>query len=106
MIDVISHYNGDFSRILVVSILGFGCVVWYSFIPGLVNQLPMDNPMFSMMPYDLVQTPYLKTFSLGTPNDVSALVLSAFEHLYPFTEITMNASGIERNLLCFGLMVS
>lgn len=106
IIDVISHYNGYFFRIFVMSIFGLGCAVWYSFIPGLVHQLPIENPMFTMKPYDLIQTPYFQSFSLGTPNEVSALVLSAFEHQYPFTEITMNASGIEQNVLSLGLMVS
>lgn len=106
VIDVISHYNNHFCRIFVVTIFGLGCSVWYSVIPGNQYQLPIGNPMFTKDPCDLVQSPLFQGFGLVTPNDVSALVLSAFEHQFPFTEITINASGPELQAVSLGLMAS
>lgn len=93
VIEVIGHYNDHFWRIFVVSTIGIGCSVWYSSIPGLISQLPIGHPIFSGSPSDLIQSSLYTGIGLVTPKNVTASVLSAFEHVYPFTEITLNSSG-------------
>jgi hypothetical protein len=92
LIESLIHYNGEFSRILVLVSLGVGCTVWYTVAPGDAGMAPptelfpidVDHIQFFR---DSFAHPLFKKMSFIESKYIIGEVMSAFENFYPFSNI-------------------
>ena len=111
LVEVITHYDGRYGRILVLVCLGIGCTVWYAFVPGSSHHAP-DSSLFA--PFDSYDpffnmeysAPGFRRVSFVERNDISASVVSALGNELPFAEITIPASGNVLKAVGLGVMVA
>lgn len=94
-IEFITYYKGMYGRLIILVSFGVGCTVWYTFQPGVPEvappgilvppiELPYDsfkNVSFNLAPF--------KKISYVEYKYITDHVLSAFENVYPFTEINL-----------------
>lgn len=112
LVEVISYHNGRYGRFLVLVGLGVGCTVWYGFVPGNPECIPVDNclfaPLESYTPFFDMQhyAPNFKRIGFVERNDVAPAVASAFQNDVPFAEISIPASGRMLTAIGLGVMVA
>ncbi|GJY63584.1 hypothetical protein Tco_0465044 [Tanacetum coccineum] len=92
LIEAITFYKGEFTRIMVLVCLGYGCTVWYTVSPG-VYGMPLPTELF---PPDATYVdffrdhfchPLFKRLTFLESKYIIGDLLTAFENFYPFTQI-------------------
>lgn len=112
LVDVCTYFDGKYGHLLVLVCLGFGCTVWFGFVPGLWDQAPPKVGVFAPiesynyffnMDYN---APNFKKIHFVETYDTSELVMSAFANEPPFSQITIPASGEVHKAVSLGIMVA
>lgn len=112
LVEVISYHNGRYGRFLVLVGLGIGCTVWYGFVPGNPECVPVDSSLFapleSYTPFFDMQhyAPGYQRIGFVERNDVASSVASAFQNDVPFADISIPASGRMLTAIGLGVMVA
>ena len=92
LIEAITFYQGEFTRIMVLVCLGYGCSVWYTVAPG-VYGMPLPTELFpSDATYadffrDHFGHPLFKKMTFIESKYIISDLLTAFENYYPFNQI-------------------
>lgn len=120
LLEFVTYFKGEYGRLLILVSTGVGCTVWYTFMPGVPEAAPpemlqlgreISYPEFFNISYELQSLQ--KIFFIESRN-VAASVLSAFEEVYPFSEMPINIPVDAENAIpnpekrvavCLGIMV-
>jgi hypothetical protein len=94
VMEFLTYYKGMYGRLIIFVSLGVGCTVWYTFLPGVPEVAPPGILVPRELPYDSFKnvdfhfTPF-KKMSYVEYKYITDQVLSAFENVYPFSEINL-----------------
>lgn len=115
-VEVLTSYKGISGKFIVMAILGaglgVGCIVWYSLLPGIPEGLPSAEILPSRIHNHLctldeehLRNVFNKVLFIDHKNRKGD-VQSAYENLYPFSQINIPASGYVKLALGFGVMMA
>lgn len=103
LVEAITYNNGYYGRFLVLVEFGLKCTVWYGFVSGNAQSLPVDGLLFSpiecydpfiMHPEIHVQPGFDKITLIENESNILPTLASAFTQEKPFVDINIpNASG-------------
>ncbi|GKE16788.1 hypothetical protein Tco_1424365 [Tanacetum coccineum] len=92
LVESLIFYKGEYTRILVLVSLGFGCTIWYTAAPGVYGMAPPTELFPSDVDYvkffmDSFTNPLFKKMTYLESNFIIGSLLTAYENFYPFTQI-------------------
>lgn len=116
-VEVLTSYKGISGKFIVMAILGAGlgagCIVWYSLLPGIPEGLPLAEILPSRINNHLctlddehLRNVFKKVLFIDLKKNRKGDVQSAYENLYPFSQINIPASGNVKLALGFGVMMA
>lgn len=97
LVEVLTFLNGEYGRILLLVSMGVSCTVWYIFAPGMYDMAPPTEIIPRVLSYD-------QFFQVDHHSDkfhkvcfleqkyLTGEVLSAFENVFPFSEMDIPAN--------------
>lgn len=110
-VEVRTLYKGISGKFIVMAILGTGCIVWYSLLPvpmGLtsaeISPLSIRKNLCTLDDEDL-RNVFNKVLFIDNKN-IKGDVQSAYENLYPFSQINIPAPDSIKLALGFGVMMA
>lgn len=100
IIEVLTYYKGIYGRLIILTMLGVGCTAWYTFHPGVPGIAPPELLALKCIPYDSFHNVNLnfdsfKKVSFVEYKYITDQVLSAYENIYPFSEIDLAGNNPE-----------
>lgn len=100
IIEVLTYYKGLYGRLIILTMLGVGCTAWYTFHPGVPGIAPPELLALECIPYESFHNvdfhlDSFKKMSFVEHKYITDQVLSAFENLYPFSEIDLAGNNPE-----------
>lgn len=90
LVEVLTYFDGNYGRFLVLVCLGIGCTVWYTLVPP--HQAPDISAYSAFAPLDSYPfifymeyiAPGFRKIAFVESHDLSELVESTFANEYPF----------------------
>lgn len=111
LVEVLSFYKGGYGRVIILVSLGVCCTIWSIYVPGVGDCAPaLDHfPRFeSYQPFFNPETQY-KMFQKACfieRTDLSDDVIKTIENEFPFSEMSLPATGNTRIAVGLGLMIA
>lgn len=111
VVEVLTYLNGKYGRLIILVSMGVGCTVWYTFVPGVPETPPLEVYLPRVISYfsfhDVnYELPPLQKLCFIEQKYIAGEVLSAFDNVYPFSEIPIPNNNEARVAIGLGIMVA